>query len=223
MQRWLSEQPGKSPYHNIGSVASNKDSWMQTSKSQAKQQTATSSNQATTGTWADESQAEGTEGKKEADHISLLKRQDDHQDDGFDNLVKGKGKGLIHLLHGPPGVGKLYTANQLVAILLRMIEYYDGILFFTTNREHTIDPAFRSCTHLSIAYPPISVDGRRQLWNASITRAEWLSTTFLERLAEQDVNGREIRNVVRVGYSFARNASRDLKIDDLLQSMCALK
>jgi hypothetical protein len=30
----------------------------------------------------------------------------------FDDLIKGKGKGLILLLHGPPGVGKTFTAGQ---------------------------------------------------------------------------------------------------------------
>jgi len=29
----------------------------------------------------------------------------------FDDLVKGKGKGLIFLLHGEPGVGKILTAG----------------------------------------------------------------------------------------------------------------
>ncbi|KAL8767276.1 MAG: hypothetical protein Q9209_006202, partial [Squamulea sp. 1 TL-2023] len=186
---------------------------------------------------------------------SLLERQDGQQNDGFDDLIRGKGKGLIFLLHGPPGVGKTYTAarwnailsldeadvymqdraqhnvqaNQLVSILLRMAEYCEGILFLTTNREHTIDPTFRSRIHLSIAYPPLSVDARRQLWNAFIIQAnrgqtpDWLSTGFLKRLAEEDINGREIRNVVRVGYSFARNARRDMKIDDLLQGIYALK
>ena len=43
---------------------------------------------------------------------SLLDRQDHQQDDGFDDLIQGKGKGLIFLLHGPPGVGKTYTAGS---------------------------------------------------------------------------------------------------------------
>lgn len=43
---------------------------------------------------------------------SLLERQDHQQDDGFDDLIQGKGKGLIFLLHGPPGVGKTYTAGS---------------------------------------------------------------------------------------------------------------
>ncbi|KAL8719666.1 MAG: hypothetical protein Q9181_008036 [Wetmoreana brouardii] len=44
---------------------------------------------------------------------SLLESQDCQQDDGFDDLIQGKGKGLIFLLHGPPGVGKTYTAESI--------------------------------------------------------------------------------------------------------------
>jgi hypothetical protein len=29
----------------------------------------------------------------------------------FDDFIEGKGKGLIFLLHGPPGVGKTFTAG----------------------------------------------------------------------------------------------------------------
>ena len=42
---------------------------------------------------------------------SLLERQNHQQEDDFDDLIQGKGKGLIFLLHGPPGVGKTYTAG----------------------------------------------------------------------------------------------------------------
>ncbi|CAL8582496.1 hypothetical protein XPA_008155 [Xanthoria parietina] len=113
--------------------------------------------------------------------------------------------------------------------LLRTLEYYEGILFLTTNREHTIDPAFKSRIHLSIAYPPLSADARRELWNSFITRAnrgqtpDWLSTAFLEYLTEQDINGREIKNVVRVGYSLSRSARRGMNTEDLRQGIYALK
>ena len=43
---------------------------------------------------------------------SLVERQDHQRDDGFDDLIRGKGRGLIFLLHGPPGVGKTYTAGS---------------------------------------------------------------------------------------------------------------
>lgn len=123
-----------------------------------------------------------------------------------DDIIQDKGKGLIGLLSGSPGVGKTLTAeavsevthrplymisagelgkledvdtrlekvleicrkwkcvllldeadvflqtrslvdlerNALVSILLRRLEYYQGILILTTNRVSTIDPAFQS-------------------------------------------------------------------------------
>jgi DNA polymerase III delta prime subunit len=32
----------------------------------------------------------------------------------FDDMIKGKGKGIILLLHGPPGVGKTFTAGEFL-------------------------------------------------------------------------------------------------------------
>ena len=34
------------------------------------------------------------------------------EDTAFDDMIKGKGKGLIFILHGEPGVGKTYTAGM---------------------------------------------------------------------------------------------------------------
>lgn len=114
-------------------------------------------------------------------------------------------------------------------VLLRALEYYEGILILTTNRVETIDYAFRSRIHVSIAYPPSSEDARRELWNTSITRAnrsqspEWLTTEFLDRLVQKKVNGREIKNIVHIGASLARNEERDMKAPDLLQGLEALE
>ena len=40
---------------------------------------------------------------------------------------------------------------------------------------------------------------------------------------ERKVNGREIKNIVRVGFSLARNAKRDMKTVDLLQGLDSLE
>lgn len=52
--------------------------------------------------------------------LSLVQQQDDNGD-GFDDLIKGKGKGLIFLLHGPPGVGKTFTAGKGTASMPNLI------------------------------------------------------------------------------------------------------
>lgn len=110
-----------------------------------------------------------------------------------------------------------------------MLEYNEGILFLTTNRVETIDPAFQSRIHLSIAYPPLSVAARHELWNTFILRAnrgqppEWLAPDFLDQLAEETVNGREIKNIVRTAYALARSTKRDLQPVDLVQGLDALK
>ena len=40
---------------------------------------------------------------------------------------------------------------------------------------------------------------------------------------EKKVNGREIKNIVRVGYSLARNENREMQATDLLQGLESLE
>ncbi|KAI9653671.1 MAG: hypothetical protein M1831_005699 [Alyxoria varia] len=145
----------------------------------------------------------------------------------FDDVIAGKGKGIVLLLSGPPGVGKTLTAesvaenmqaplyqmsaaelgmhseeidirlreilelcrrwsavllldeaevflaernlhelerNRLVAVFLRALEYYQGIMFLTTNRVRDFDPAFQSRIHISLEYPDLNADSRRSVW-----------------------------------------------------------
>jgi hypothetical protein len=43
---------------------------------------------------------------------SLVQQQSSDETDGYDDLIQGKGKGIIFLLHGCPGCGKTYTAGK---------------------------------------------------------------------------------------------------------------
>jgi hypothetical protein len=40
--------------------------------------------------------------------------------------------------------------NSIVSVFLRMLEYYKGLLFLTTNRVGTFDEAFKSRVHISL-------------------------------------------------------------------------
>ncbi|KAI1012767.1 hypothetical protein LB504_008480 [Fusarium proliferatum] len=188
------------------------------------------------------------------------------------DIVRGKGKGLILLLHGAPGVGKTTTAgdlgstadvvesrleknfalasrwgcillideadvflearqtenfdrNSLVAVFLRTLEYYTGILFLTTNRVGTFDEAFTSRIHISLYYPPLNLESTVAVFKVNLTRIkarfekkkergeaeleldELSIATFIHRYFEKNKdarwNGRQIRNACQTALALA--------------------
>lgn len=83
------------------------------------------------------------------------------------------------------------SRNNLVASFLRAIEYYDGILFLTTNRVGTSDEAVWSRIHATIYYDKFTEDQRQKIWN-----------TYFEKLEEE--RGDEIR-VLESARSYVRD------------------
>ncbi|KAF2242114.1 P-loop containing nucleoside triphosphate hydrolase protein [Trematosphaeria pertusa] len=90
--------------------------------------------------------------------------------------------------------------NKLVSIFLRVLEYYEGILFLTTNRIDNIDAAFQSRIHVSMAYPELTSQARRCIWENFLkgldVPQEW-SEKDLDELAVVELNGRQIKNVLK--------------------------
>ena len=100
-------------------------------------------------------------------------------------------------------------------VFLRMLEYYEGILFLTTNRVETMDVAFQSRIHVAIKYEPLSSPVRRQIWQNFINRlddkelkAKKELQEALDDLQEWPLNGRQIRNVLSIAESSALGNER---------------
>ncbi|KAJ5665884.1 uncharacterized protein N7477_008332 [Penicillium maclennaniae] len=77
--------------------------------------------------------------------------------------------GAVHLLDEADVFMEARSAtdlarNELVSIFLRMLEYYEGMLFHTTNRAENIDPAFDSRIHVSLASQNLDEASRRHVW-----------------------------------------------------------
>lgn len=202
------------------------------------------------------------------------------------DLVRGKGKGLIILLHGEPGVGKSSTAesvaeftrrplfqvtcgdigesadevetrlenhfqlahkwgcvllldeadvflearsktdlkrNAIVSVFLRVLEYYSGILFLTTNRVGAFDQAFRSRIHMSLFYPRIEEGATIKIWEMNVDRAReiWGDKLSIDESDRKGIlkfasehykelenlettwNGRQIRNAFQTAIALA--------------------
>ncbi|CAI7586686.1 unnamed protein product [Penicillium pancosmium] len=200
--------------------------------------------------------------------------------DDFDDVFQGKGRGVIMLLSGPPGVGKTLTAegvaevmkvplyvlsagdlgtnpsqveeslkdiltivprwgavllldeadvfmearnsadlarNELVSIFLRVLEYYEGILFLTSNRAKNMDPAFESQIHVSIRYPELDATSRKQIWTQFIgdSNLRNVCEDELAELAELELNGRQIKNILRTAHLLAQEQNTGISYEDI--------
>ncbi len=96
-----------------------------------------------------------------------------------------------------------------------MLEYYEGILFLTTNRLATMDMAFQSRIHIAIRYPDLVPETRRRIWEKFIQRIDSKEIQgkrelmdHLDDLEKWPLNGRQIRNILATAESLALSTSR---------------
>ncbi|KAI3325235.1 hypothetical protein HD806DRAFT_533827 [Xylariaceae sp. AK1471] len=197
-------------------------------------------------------------------------------DRGKTDVVHGKGRGLIMLLHGVPGVGKTSTAecvadsfrrplfqitsgdlgttarevedaleenfslasrwnsillideadvflaermkedfvrNSLVAVFLRMMEYYAGVLFLTTNRVGVFDEAFTSRIHISLYYPPLERQSTLQIFEKNWDR---IKTRYEQNERKIDIKILEITEFALDYFDNNKEGRWNGRTDDLL-------
>ncbi len=94
--------------------------------------------------------------------------------------------------------------NGMVSIFLRLLERHQGVMFLTTNRNADLDPAFRSRISIVIDYQPLDFDARKQVWKNLLSAASIHSSmeeTDIDFLASKEMNGRQIKNVIRMAQS----------------------
>ncbi|GFF67545.1 hypothetical protein IFM47457_01756 [Aspergillus lentulus] len=114
--------------------------------------------------------------------------------------------------------------NALVTVFLRVLEYYDGILILTSNRVGTFDEAFKSRIQVSLHYPNLNRSQRHKIWRNMINRLRTLEQPnidfddidcYISELAEQEMNGRQIRNAITTARQLAKFKDRNMTHADL--------
>jgi SpoVK/Ycf46/Vps4 family AAA+-type ATPase len=103
--------------------------------------------------------------------------------------------------------------NRLVAIFLRLLEYFEGIMFLTTNRLDNMDAAFESRIHLTLNYSDLDKARRKHVWSTFLNRSAQakdsnvgvgaFSDAELEKLSKEKLNGRQIKNVLKTAQLLA--------------------
>lgn len=110
--------------------------------------------------------------------------------------------------------------NKLVSVFLRLLEYYKGVMFLTTNRVSTFDAAFQSRIHLTINYPQLDHASRRAIWETFVRpegvilkHKSTIKRTELDELAKMQLNGREIKNIIKTARLLANRKDIGLGLD----------
>ena len=98
------------------------------------------------------------------------------------------------------------SSLTVLTVFLRELEYFQGIIFLTTNLYSTIDVAFRSRVNIHLLFSPLPFASRLVLWQKFLTRlppgpsgdlGSEILDTDLEELAKWELNGREIKNAIK--------------------------
>lgn len=107
--------------------------------------------------------------------------------------------------------------NAVVGVFLRVLEYYKGILFLTTNRADAIDDAIVSRCVAMIKYTAPGALERRRIWATQLTLA---SVNFEEDLMDDlvdsfpEATGRDIKGLTRLTVRFCKSRGTTPTLDD---------
>jgi DNA polymerase III delta prime subunit len=106
--------------------------------------------------------------------------------------------------------------NAMTGIFLRLLEYYKGVLFLTTNRVTAFDDAFCSRVSMFIRYHRLTHSHRAKVWETLLSRVR-LFDIDLDMFAVHELNGREIRNSIRIAHTWASNCKDPLTPQHILE------
>jgi SpoVK/Ycf46/Vps4 family AAA+-type ATPase len=100
------------------------------------------------------------------------------------------------------------TANAVVGVFLRVLEYFDGLLFLTTNRIDDIDEAIVSRCIALIRYHAPDQAARERIWKVmseqfALTLAPELITQLAQRFPQ--ASGRDIKGLAKLVAKFCQH------------------
>lgn len=119
--------------------------------------------------------------------------------DEADVYIHERGSDLVH--------------NAIVGVFLRVLEYYDGVLFMTTNRGDTVDDAVLSRCTARVVYGVPPIEHQRRIW-AVLMKANGVEpdadliydiTTY-----QHDLSGRDIKNLLKLCMMVQRHTGRTI-------------
>ena len=115
------------------------------------------------------------------------------------------------------------TMNAVVGVFLRVLEYFNGLLFLTTNRVDDIDEAIVSRCIALIKYNPPDALARRRIWQVMAEQFELaLDTDLVDELVLlfPHATGRDIKGLAKLVTKYCHQ--KDLPPDLDAFKRCAM-
>jgi hypothetical protein len=115
-----------------------------------------------------------------------------------------------------------------MAEMLRVLEYFKGVLIMTTNRVKSIDLAIQSRINLAVMYPELEGDRGKKVWQgyvaqlrdgANSTEAaiqdirDWIENK--DEMGSDGLNGRQIRNIFTLAQTLAQKDDGKIKLEHI--------
>ncbi len=108
------------------------------------------------------------------------------------------------------------AANAVVGVFLRVLEYFNGLLFLTTNRVNDIDEAIVSRCIAMIKYHEPNAEDRRKIWQVMRDQFE---LKIDDQLVNELVNtfpsasGRDIKGLTKLVGKFCHQKQLEPSLD----------
>ena len=106
--------------------------------------------------------------------------------------------------------------NALTSVFLRLTEYHQGVMFLTTNRVTSFDPAFYSRISVALKYGELTSDSREHIWH-NLLEAAKISGLDCAELAKIAINGRQIKNSIRLAQGLALQEGVPVNIQHIMK------
>ncbi len=99
------------------------------------------------------------------------------------------------------------SSNAVVGVFLRVLEYFNGLLFLTTNRIDDIDEAIISRCIAMISYHPPHREDRVKIWQVMTEQFNLsIDDELIQQLADifPDATGREIKGLTKLAAKYCK-------------------
>lgn len=108
------------------------------------------------------------------------------------------------------------SQSAIVGVFLRLLDYFSGLIFFTTNRSSVLDSAILSRISLKIKYENLNQESQLEVWKSKLEDAQ-VSIDSTQILSSLNLNGRQIKNTIRVAKVLYGNNFKENEVVNLIQ------